>query len=215
MTLTHLKRCGRELYDDYKEVQPGALTNLEKLLTSYFGGHAVTLEPGDFEPPIATNGSNRNKTLGYLMSAWKCLFGNRQRDARLPWTRQSRDDMDISSCSAAIANGRANHQFVLICLPFMRWAKKLHQLDMCNLQSDQMFFLSLRKEYSLVQKSRPWKSFARARRVTSLDFVKVSSSIKAFQGSLDIISAFFTSPRPGHITNTIFLKTCARNPRMD
>lgn len=111
----------------------------------------------------------------------------RKKDRRLPWNTQRREDMELGLCSSGTANGRTNHNFVLICLPFMRWAKKLHQLDVCNLQSDQIFFLSLRKQYSLVRKSRPRKSFATFRRVKSLDFVKVSDSIKPLYQTLHVL----------------------------
>lgn len=112
------------------------------------------------------------------MTLWNHVFDRRQKDARLPWTTRCRDDIELSLCSTGTANRRLDHNFVLLCLPFERWAKKLHQLDMCNLKSDQVFFLSLRKQYSLVRKSRPLASFARFRRVESLDFVKVSKFIK-------------------------------------
>lgn len=170
--LRYTCKCGRRLYDDFKEVQPGALTRLENLLASYFGEHPITIQPEDFEPTPTADSPNKNKTLGSLMSVWKGLFGARQKDGRPPWTRQSRNNMELSICSTGTSNGTVDHRFVLMCLPFMRWAKKLHQLDMCNLQSDQVFFLSLRKQYSLMQKSRPLTSFARFRRVNSLDFVK-------------------------------------------
>lgn len=130
------------------------------------------------------------------MTPWKHLFDKRQKDARLPSTRPSRDDMELSLCSTVTANGRADHKFVLMCLPFLRWAKKLHQVDMCNLQSDQVFFLSLRKQYSLVRKSRPWKSFARFRRVDSLDFVKVSDSVRVLHKNIcDILHKFLINSR--------------------
>lgn len=173
-----MKRCGRRLYDDFKDTQPGAMTNLEKVLRSYFGGHPATIEPGDFDAPTPGNSPNRDKTSGSLMTLWKHLSNRRQKDTRLPWTRQSRDDMELSFCPTGTVNGRVDHKFVLMCLPFMRWAKRLHQFDMCNLRSDQVFFLALRKQYSLARNSRQLASFARFRRVNSLDFVKVSYFIK-------------------------------------
>lgn len=165
------------------------MTNLGRLLSSYFGGHPATLEPGELDSPTPANSSGHNKSLGSLMTSWKHLFGRRQKDARLPWTRPSRDDMELRVCSKVTEDGRVDHKFVLMCLPFLRWAKKLHQVDMCNLQSDQVFFLSLRKQYSLVRKSRPWKSLARFRRVNSLEFAKVSDSVRVLHQILMLHSS--------------------------
>lgn len=114
------------------------------------------------------------------MSLWNYLFGGRQKDARLPWARQNTNDIRLGSCSTGTTNVRVDHNFVLLCLPFMQWAKKLHQVDSCNVQSDQAFFLSLRQQYAVVRKSRPWMSFERFRRLHSLHFVKVSNLYQVF-----------------------------------
>lgn len=173
-----LKRCGRRLYDDFKQVQPGALNNLEKLLASYFRDDPVTLAPGDFEPSATPATPNRSKALGGLISLWNYISGGRQKDIRFPWTRQPTGDIMLGSCSTGTTNLRVNHSFVLLCLPFMQWATKLHQLDTCNMQSDQAFFRCLRQRYAAVRNSRSWMSFERFRRLHSLDFVKVGISLE-------------------------------------
>lgn len=176
-----MKRCGHRLYDDFIEIQPGSLTNLANLLAGYFGGYSVTLKPGDFGPRATPDYTNRNKPINGIVSLWKQIFDGRGRDLQLPWTRPRADDMELSCCSAGPASVRDHTcRFVLLCLPFMRWARKLHQLDSCNLRSDQDFFLSLRKQYAIARSSRPWKSFGRLRRVLSLDFVKVRNFFQSY-----------------------------------
>lgn len=192
--LSLMKRCGHRLYDDFIEVQPGSLTNLENLLTSYFGGYPVTLKPGDFEHRATPEYTSRKKLINGIVSLWNQVFDDRGRDLQLPWIRRRADDMELCHCPPGAASARGDHRFVLLCLPFMRWARKLHQLDSCNLRSDQDFFLSLRKQYAIAQSSRPWKSFGRLRRVLSLDFVKVRNFFPSYSES-NCAPAFLTMLR--------------------
>ncbi|KAK2598817.1 hypothetical protein N8I77_012204 [Diaporthe amygdali] len=165
-------RCGRKLYDDFKELHPGALKKLENLLVSYFCEYPVTLQPGDIEPPATHDRSNRGNILGGWVRRWKQVFEGRLRDARLPQTRRPAEAMELGLCSGGTGSDRAGHNFVLLCLPFMRWARKLHQPHTCNMQSDKAFFLSLRNQYAEACKSRRWMSSESFRRVLSIDFVK-------------------------------------------
>ncbi|KAG8157376.1 hypothetical protein KVR01_012760 [Diaporthe batatas] len=172
--LRYTCRCGRKLYDDFNEaqMQSGALTNLGNLLASYFGGHPVTIEPGDFEESNTPDTSRGSRNMASRMNLWEYFLNRRQRDPRLPWTRQNAGDTELRICSRTTANRQDNHTRVLLCLPFMRWAKKLYQIDTCNVRSDQSFFLSLREQYSLACRSRRWSSLTRPRRVVSMEFVK-------------------------------------------
>lgn len=157
---------------------------MKTLLARYFGGHTATLEPRDFENATATANSRRSRAMGSLISLWKYISNRRLKDLRLPWTRQDVEDTELCTYSKGKKKEPANHIHVLLCLPYMRWAKKLHQVDTCNLRSDQDFFLSLRKEYSLACQSRCQSIFTRPRRVKSLEFVKVRHLSKSLNNSL-------------------------------
>lgn len=176
-----MKKCGRRLYDDFEEIKPGALNKLETLLASYFSEPSTTLEPADLDDQAPDANPSRNSIVRGLVHRWKQLFANRQKDMGLPWSCCPVDAMELEHYTAEAANARLEHNFVLLCLPFMRWAKKLQQLDTCALQSDQTFFLLLRRHWTDLCKSRPWTSSESLRRVVSLDFVKVSNTVGALQ----------------------------------
>lgn len=167
------QRCGRKLYDDYVEFQPGALDNLKTILSSSSGGHPVTLQPEDFDPPAINDRPERENTWLNLVSRCKQLMNGSPRDTRLPWTRRGADSMELGICQEGTGNPRVGHNFVLLCLPFMRWGRKLHQLDTCSLQSDQQLFLLLRRKWADLRKSRQRISTESLRRLVSLEFVMV------------------------------------------
>lgn len=111
--LSLMKRCGHRLYDDFIEVQPGSLTNLENLLTSYFGGYPVTLKPGDFEHRATPEYTSRKKLINGIVSLWNQVFDDRGRDLQLPWIRRRADDMELCHCPPGAASARGDHRSVV------------------------------------------------------------------------------------------------------
>ena len=83
--------------------------------------------------------------------------------------------------------GGAQHHFLLLCLPFMRWGTKLHQSEVCRVNSDRDFFALLRKQYHAARKRRGRVPglFSWLLRPQSIEFVQLevfaSSDIASIQ----------------------------------
>lgn len=75
----------------------------------------------------------------------------------------------LGACLTTPEIPQPHHNFVLLCVPFMRWASKLWQAEVCRVNSDQDFFRILRHYYEYRGK-RPWDWL---RKVRAINFVKV------------------------------------------
>lgn len=85
---------------------------------------------------------------------------------------KKKEVIPIGACSLTETDGGGDHDFVLLCIPFMRVATKLHQPKICRINSDQEFFQLLRRYYASKRGPSPWKWL---RRVKFINFVKVST----------------------------------------
>ncbi|KAI1418484.1 hypothetical protein F5Y13DRAFT_149249 [Hypoxylon sp. FL1857] len=156
------------LYDDYIELQPGALDRLQELLNQY-GKPLEPIEPFDID-----NGPDTPARLGTeLRQLWRQLktsLPGGNGIPRLPYTRQGRGTgQKFGVCPKIPINTPANHLFLLMCMPFRRWGTKLQQADTCDINSDQEFFQALKYYYNVRRSRSKW---TRLRRVASIDFVK-------------------------------------------
>ncbi|KUI53187.1 hypothetical protein VP1G_10526 [Cytospora mali] len=75
----------------------------------------------------------------------------------------------LGVCPVIPQTPQTNHNFVLLCVPFMQRAVKLHQAEVCRINPEQEFFRVLRYYYA---SQRGFRSWARLRKVRSIDFVK-------------------------------------------
>ena len=62
------------------------------------------------------------------------------------------------------------HKFLLVCTPFMRWAIKAYQPDVCRIHSDRDFFKLLHTIYKGRNRNVGWKLLMK---VSTINFVKV------------------------------------------
>ncbi|KAI0376042.1 hypothetical protein F5Y04DRAFT_293246 [Hypomontagnella monticulosa] len=155
--------CGLRLYDDYTEMQPGALSNLRTLLSGY-GVRSRSV--GDLE---SNNSNPSRKTNGNKVppSNW---YSRLRLDVRLPrfWLRKGY--WEPGKCRrTAGANFEKEHNYLLTCLPFGRWVSKLYQQEICTIYSDQDFFSLLRMLY---HSNRRRLSLSWLRRVKGIHFVQ-------------------------------------------
>ena len=66
----------------------------------------------------------------------------------------SASNIQASTPADSRLGGSAQHHFLLLCLPFMRWGTKLHQSEVCRVNSDRDFFRLLRERYYTARKTR-------------------------------------------------------------
>lgn len=163
--------CGMPLYDDFIELRRGALERLEAELQQYGKGLVVDSELTDAGDVPGSRNSFREIVQGLLSNCYAMLpssnFGG------LPLFRQdSKANTVPGSCgraSSCLENGR--HNFVLLCIPFLRLATKVHQPTTCRINSDQEFVKLLRHYYTSQRGRSSWKLL---RKVRSIKFVQVN-----------------------------------------
>ncbi|KAF7527533.1 hypothetical protein G7054_g10433 [Neopestalotiopsis clavispora] len=177
-------RCGGKLYDDYAESRPGALGELKLLLQQ--NGFTVN-SPGDLEsnnPPEAPSSTAKTADQSQTQSE--------NQGVRIPFWRRKQAGNDLGKCQSkleAAQNGK-KHNFVLTCIPFGRLIYKLHQPEVCLINSDQDFFSLLRTTY---RRGRTRTLLSFIRRVKSVHFVQVSPYIHEDQlnsGMTDLLPQF-------------------------
>lgn len=162
------------MYDDYIELRPGAVERLQKLLNDYFQADSTVTELVDAgsNPNFPTKGND----IFARMTSWCRGLLAFSKNWNLPSRQPSRRPVDRLGVCPVIPHAQTpqvGHDFVLLCVPFMQRAVKLHQAEVCRINSDQEFFRLLRYYYA---SQRGVKSWARLRRVQSIDFVKVSKT---------------------------------------
>lgn len=167
--------CGRELYDDYVGYTADALTKLHNLLQDYGKGLAVddTAETFDEESGQGQP-TGWKSTITRAALACRELFALKKGAATLPRHRQDEQDVTTTgACKNTGIGGPATHDFLLLCIPFMRYGTKVYQPEICRINSDQEFLRLLRRYYNTKRGKSSWRLL---RKVKSINFVKVWST---------------------------------------
>lgn len=125
------------------------------------------LQVDDDESQNSNPNPQRNRFLvSELLRAVKNVF-QAQRPGKLPNEETSGSNNDLSGCSSTLEGAGQDpcHNFLILCIPFMRWGIKAHQPDVCRVRSDREFFRLLRAIHSEHNVSHRWKGL---RRVSSM-----------------------------------------------
>ncbi|KAK2609443.1 hypothetical protein N8I77_002940 [Diaporthe amygdali] len=159
--------CGMKLYDDYIELQPGAISKIEQLLGDYF--HTVHGTDESLNPSVPSKVMRQGPIFSWSAKFLSALWPFKNKDSSLPRHQPSkRTAEELGTCPLMPETPQMDHNFVLLCVPFMRWASKLWQAEICRINSDRDFFRILRHYYNNHGK-RPW---AWLRKVQAVHFVK-------------------------------------------
>ncbi|TLD11880.1 hypothetical protein PspLS_11300 [Pyricularia sp. CBS 133598] len=176
--------CGRRIVDDYfinrsdtgRGPAHGVLDN--DWMTKQVGD--ALPDSRKFQNTLTSAASPSPQTASWTISSLCQDVANLVRSAttgtaRLPRHNQSGAGSDHSrlgmcpSTLSSIQQGPGEHNFVLLCVPFMRHGAKLFQPETCTINSDREFFKALRYHYRHGRGSAAW---SRLRKVRSLRFVK-------------------------------------------
>jgi hypothetical protein len=143
---------------------------LEKLLKEYFSERNVSIEVSGSVGTAKPTGAQVG-IVTRCMRFCSTIWSSNQKGPSLPRHQQANlATAKLGVCSAALGYGPSDHNFLLLCVPFMRLVSKLWQAEVCKIHSDQDFFRILRYYYNQHGR-RPW---ARFRKVDAINFVKVS-----------------------------------------
>lgn len=176
--------CGQIICDDYIELQPGAVSRLEQLLTRYCSERHDLIESSN----AAKHSKPSRRQVGVVarcMDFCSTIWG--PKGPSLPYHQRSKSSTaEVGVCSVAPGNSEGDHNFLLLCVPFMRSVAKLWQAEVCKISSDRDFFHVLRYYYN--QHGR--RFWARLRKVDAINFVKVSLHAKLLTTSFLIFSFY-------------------------
>lgn len=162
--MSTLQRCGTRLYDDYTELKPGAAERLERLLKG------CTQSPGDAGTGYDSATTGYKNALAGMVTRCKDILTS-GRNWRLPSHQPSKRPVEsLGACPTSQQAPQTNHNFALLCVPFMERAVKLYQPEVCRINSDQEFFRLLRYYYASQRGVSTW---TRLRKVQTINFVKV------------------------------------------
>ncbi|KAI0436155.1 hypothetical protein F4803DRAFT_248206 [Xylaria telfairii] len=165
--------CGCQIIDDYESKYEGAVEAFEHRLKQYNHPMQPVQEDGD---------TNRNNVVG--QHSWKgaistamqwfhkCLtianspgLPSHQQDNNLP-------PPQLGSCARSLGTAQSYHNFVLLCVPYLRWGLRLHNTEVCRINSDQQFFKLLRECYFGQRRGVARRALQMFTKVRALQFVK-------------------------------------------
>lgn len=171
-----------KLHDDYIELQTGAVLRLEQLLGKYFSS---TSEPGEGVGADASlDGPGQGGIDSWSLRLLSKFQLSHDKASTLPSHHASkRSAEELGTCPVMPETPHMDHNFMLLCVPFVRLASKLWQAEICRINSDRDFFRVLRYYYNNRGK-RPW---ARLRQVKAVHFVKVSMEISMNQAPFCVV----------------------------
>ncbi|KAK4158890.1 hypothetical protein QBC43DRAFT_273514 [Cladorrhinum sp. PSN259] len=169
-------KCGRDLYDDFIELTPGALKELENELR-YRNSRPPPLLPSLQE--VANSGPNSKPQLtqpwtlkerlnwSSIESFFKSIF----KSYSLPYhSRQTPQVPGACQPKPLSLNAPDPHTFLLLCVPYFQLAAKLHQPDVCRINSDQELFYLLREKYDRARSH--WSRLSKLKKVQAIEFVQ-------------------------------------------
>ncbi|KAI0857312.1 hypothetical protein F4860DRAFT_490180 [Xylaria cubensis] len=163
--------CGYRVIDDYESKREGAIEAFEGRLGQY-NRVAQPVQGHLWKGAISTAIQwIRNFSTAIL---WIDNFLATGKSPGLPSWRRGDDNLltQLGSCVSSAGTSQANHNFVLLCVPYLRWGLRLHNSEVCKINSDQQFFKLLQQCY-FSQRHGPARKLLRVfTKVRALQFVK-------------------------------------------
>ncbi|KAI0903190.1 hypothetical protein F4823DRAFT_619601 [Ustulina deusta] len=140
--------CGCRIIDDYESKYEGAIEAFEYRLKQY----NQTKQPGQGDGDTSrSNVVAQSSWKGAIPTSiqWFSKLLTKAKPNGLPTHRQDNNDpsTQLGSCVRSAGTAQAYHNFVLLCVPYFRWGLRLHNSEVCRINSDQQFFELLRQCY--------------------------------------------------------------------
>ncbi len=155
------------LYDDFIEIRPGALAELEKSLNTTRGFYECNPSSSN-ATSYARNARNRTPPggwLGPIRWPWKTV---KVQSPSLP-LHERQDALDRASAQLPADNERRG-LCIFLCIPYRRTANKLYPWVIEKVSTDNALFSSLRSLYKTARKEHI--SFLSLKTIKSIRFVR-------------------------------------------
>ncbi|GAW18707.1 hypothetical protein ANO14919_081880 [Xylariales sp. No.14919] len=165
--------CGCQVIDDYESKLEGSVEAFEYRLKQY--NQATQSYERDNETcqsNVATPDS-RQGTIPTIIQ-WFRKSSTKAKSHGLPSYRNDSNgpSIQLGSCVRSSRPAQAHHNFVLLCVPYLRWGLRLHNSEVCRINSDQQFFQLLRQCYLNQRVGNIRGIFQIFKKVRALQFVK-------------------------------------------
>ncbi|KAI0529787.1 hypothetical protein GGR58DRAFT_290158 [Xylaria digitata] len=162
--------CGCRIIDDYESKNEGAVEEFGHQLKQY---NQTTQSYERDNQTVNSNIATQDRWTGAISTTieWFRKSFTKSKSHGLPSYQQDGNghSTQLGSCVNSAGPAQANHNFVLLCVPYLRWGLRLHNSEVCRINSDQQFFQLLRQCY-----------FSQ-RRGTSREVLRIFTKVRALQ----------------------------------
>ncbi|RYC54366.1 hypothetical protein CHU98_g11840 [Xylaria longipes] len=136
------------LIDDYESKYEGAIEAFEYRLREY---NQVSQSVQQDNDTSRSNVMAQHAWKGAIPTTlqWFHKALTKAKSPGLPSHQQNHNGppIQLGSCVRSAGTAQAYHNFVLLCVPYLRWGLRLHNSEVCRINSDQQFFELLRQCY--------------------------------------------------------------------
>ncbi|TGO22329.1 hypothetical protein BPAE_0172g00100 [Botrytis paeoniae] len=139
-------KCGKRIYDDFTELRPGAANRLKQALTNNDSGSTDTSRSSRF----SDCSKSFSKSLSSIFALWASNSSRKSLSSGLPTHEPSKNQLDSNNPNIVKPIPLpVENVYLLLCYPSGRYATRLLQLGLHNLEpkSDQSLFTILRTNY--------------------------------------------------------------------
>ncbi|KAF7884178.1 uncharacterized protein EAF02_004514 [Botrytis sinoallii] len=185
-------KCGQKIYDDFTELRPGAANRLKQALTNNDSGSTNTNRSSSF----SDCSKSFSKSLSSIFTVWSSNSSRKSLSSGLPTHEPSKNQLDSNNPNTVRPIPLpVENVYLLICYPSGRYATRLLQLGLHNLEpkSDQSLFTILRTNYKSMR-SR-FLSLISLKTLRSIKFVH----FEMYRSSLIDVRQQDVKPPPDHI----------------
>ncbi|KAF7895423.1 hypothetical protein EAF00_007237 [Botryotinia globosa] len=139
-------KCGQKIYDDFTEFRPGAANRLKQALTNSDSGRTNASRSSRF----SDCSKSFSKSLSSIFTVWSSNSSRTSLSSGLPTHEPSKNQLDSNNPNTVKQIPLpVENVYLLLCYPSGRYATRLLQLGLHNLEpkSDQSLFTILRNNY--------------------------------------------------------------------
>ncbi|KAM0176541.1 hypothetical protein ACHAPC_009164 [Botrytis cinerea] len=139
-------KCGHSIYDDFTELRPGAANRLKQALTNNESGNTST----DRSSRFSDCSRSFSNSLSSIFTVWASNSSRKSLSSGLPTHEPPKNQLDSNNPNTVEPIVLpVENVYLLLCYPSGRYATRLLQLGLHNLEpkSDQSLFNTLRTNY--------------------------------------------------------------------
>ncbi|KAF7935796.1 uncharacterized protein EAE98_002016 [Botrytis deweyae] len=185
-------KCGQRIYDDFTELRPGAANRLKQALTNNDSGSTNTNRSSRF----SDCSKSFSKSLSSIFTVWSSNSSRKSLSSGLPTHEPSKNQLDSNNPNTVKPIPLpVENVYLLLCYPSGRYATRLLQLGLHNLEpkSDQSLFTILRTNYKSMRGR--FLSLISLKTLRSIKFVH----FEMYRSSLIDVRQKDVIPPPDHI----------------